>query len=326
MQESPTSRRRMLAASAALACPGLRSPARAQADYPARPIRVVVPFGPGSSPDVIARIWGERLAKAVGQPVVIDNRAGASTITGAQAAATARADGHTLFYTVNNTFSINPFIYGKLPYRVEDFAPVIRVLSVPYVLIVPANSPIRTGRDLIGAAKAKPGELTYGSYGIGQGTHVAMARFLNAAGASMTHVPYRDGAINDLLAGRIDVLVEASTTAIPYVQDGKVRALAVTGPRRVEALPEVPAVAETFPGFVGDSWHGVFVPAGTPAEAVSTLVAQLQRIIEAEDFRAKLREFGLIPAGGTPDDFRKFLAADAEAWAKVVRDNGIKVD
>jgi tripartite-type tricarboxylate transporter receptor subunit TctC len=315
--------RRTVVAAALMACALGRAHAQA---FPQRPVRVVVPFGPGSSPDIIARLWGERLARAIGQPVVIENRAGASTILGAQAVATARADGHTLLYTVNNTLSINPFVYTRLPYRREDFAPVFRVLSVPYVLVVPASAPHRTLAELMAAARAAPNQLSYGSYGVAQGTHVALARLLNEAGVQMTHVPYRADAMNDLIAGRIATLFEPTTTAIPQITAGTVRALAVSGPTRVEVLPDVPTAAETFPGFVGDSWHGLLAPAGTPAEAIALIAAQSQRILDEPDFRATLRGHGLMPAGGSPDDFAWFLAADAEAWARVVRENDIRVE
>lgn len=321
----PIHRRRRLACSALLAGLALPQVAWAQA-YPGKPIRVVVPFGPGSSPDVIARYWGEKIARATDQPVIVENKPGASTIIGAQAVAAAPADGYTLLYTVNNTTSINPYIYKSLPYKPDDLLPVVRILSVPYVLVVSAGSPVRTTQDLINAAKSNPGKMNYASYGIGQGTHVAMARFLNSAGVSMTHVPYRDGGIADLIAGSVDTSFEPSTTAIPQIRGGKLRALAVSGPKRVDVLPEVPTVGETVPGFVGDSWHGVFVPKGTPQDVVAKLSSLSQAIIASEDFRRRLNEYGLIPAGGTPADFRKFLAEDANAWAKVVKDNNITVE
>ncbi|MBG9390431.1 Bug family tripartite tricarboxylate transporter substrate binding protein [Caenimonas aquaedulcis] len=319
---NPSRRAAIATLVAALAWPGAGI---AQA-FPARPLRVVVPFPAGSSPDVIARFWGERLGKSLGQPVVIDNKPGASTIIGAQAVAAAPADGHTLLYTVNNTTSINPFIYKTLPYKSEDFVPVVRLLSVPYVLVVSANSPVKSLQDLIAAAKAQPGRLNYASYGIGQGTHVAMAWFLNAAGVSMTHVPYKDGGLLDVMAGTVAASFEPSTTAIPQVKAGKLRALAVSGPKRVDALPGIPAVAESVPGFLGDSWQGIFAPRGTPPEAVAKLAALSREIVASEEFRQKLHELGLNPAGGSPADFAAFLADDARAWSKVVADNGIKAE
>lgn len=300
--------------------------ADAQVAYPTKPIRIVIPFGAGSSPDVIARMMTESLSKGLGQPVVIDNRAGASTIIGAQAVATSPADGHTLLYAVNNTVSINPYVYKSLPYRAEDFVPIIRVLSVPYVLVTSSESPYKTLPELMAAAKAAPGKLNYASYGIGQGTHVAMARLLNSAGVTMVHVPYKESHIPDLIAGRIDVAFEPTTTAIANIRAGKIRALAVSGPRRVEVLADIPAINETVSGFVGDSWHGLLAPKGTPREVVEKVNSLAQRIIASEEFQKRLRDFGLVPAGGTPMDFQQFLIEDGKAWAKVVRDNDIKAE
>ena len=309
-----------------LACLALPLLAAAQSKYPAKPIRVVVPAPAGSSPDIVVRLWGDRVSRATGQPVVVENKPGATTIIGAQAVATAPADGYTLLYTVNNTLSINPFVFSKLPYKAEDFAPVIRILSVPYILVVPASSPVRTLGDLIAEAKAKPGKMSYGSYGIGQGTHVAMARLVREAGVSMTHVPYNSMPVNDLIAGRIDVLFDASTTAVPLIKAGKLRGLAVSGAKRVDAVPDIPTVAESFPGFVGDSWQGILAPKGTPAEVIATLSTLSQKIVDTEDFRARLHDYGLVPVGGTPEDFQKFLAEDARRWARVVKENDIKVE
>lgn len=319
-------RRLALTAFAAAAFTVVPLAAPAQGAFPSKPIRIIVPFGAGSSPDVIARLLGEPLSKGLGQPVVVENKPGASSIIGAQTVAAAPGDGHTLLYTVNNTTSINPYVYKSLPYKADDFVPVVRVLSVPYVLVASAQSPYKTLPDLMAAAKAGPGKLNYASYGIGQGTHVAMARLLNAAGATMVHVPYKDSPVPDLMAGLVSVLFEPTTTAIPYIKADKLRALAVSGPKRVDALPDVPAVNETFSGFVGDSWHGLLAPKGTPAEVVTKINGLAQKIIATDDFQRRLKDLGLTPVGGTPADFQKFMAEDAKAWAKVVRDNDIKVE
>ena len=299
---------------------------RAQAPYPARPVKLIVPFPAGTSPDVIARLWGDEFTRATGQPVVVENRSGASTIIAAQAAANAPADGYTLLWTVNNTFSINPYVYKKLPYKAEDFVPVTRILSVPYVLVISNESRIRSLQDLVREAKARPDAMTYASAGIGQGTHVAMARWLNQAGIAMTHVPYKDYFLPDVIAQRVDVALDASTGAIPQVKAGKVRALGVTSPQRIEALPDVPAIAELFPGFVGDSWHGIFAPRGTPPQVLANLLAQSQRIVSGAEFRAKLQGYGLTPVGEPPEVFQRFLDEDARAWAKVVKDNRIAAE
>lgn len=321
----PISRRHALGVTGALLAAGACG-AQAQAAYPAKPVRLVVPFPAGTSPDVIARLWGNAFTQATGQAVVVDNRPGASTIIAAQAVANAPADGYTLLWTVNNTFSINPFVYKKLPYKADDFVPVTRVLSVPYVLVTSAQSSYRSLQDLLREAKARPDALSYASAGVGQGTHVALARLLNQAGVSMIHVPYKDHFVPDVIAQRVDVAFDASTGAIPQVKAGKVRALGVSSPRRIDALPEVPAIAEILPGFVGDSWHGIFAPKGTPEPALAALLAQSQRIVASPEFRASLLGYGLTPVGEAPEAFRKFLAEDAQAWSQVVKTNGIKSD
>ena len=228
--------------------------------------------------------------------------------------------------TVNNTFSINPYIYRSLPYRLEDFVPVTRILSVPFVLIVSAESPIRSLDDLVRAGKARPGAMNYASPGIGTSPHVVMARLLNTAGVTMTHVPYKESYIPDVIAQRIDVAFDASTTTIANLKGGRVRALGISSASRVDALKDVAPIADTFPGFVGESWHGVFAPKGTPDEVVATVVEHSQRIVEAQDFRATLTGYGLVPIGGTSAAFRQFLAEDARTWAQVVKANNITVE
>jgi len=314
-------------AGALLAAGAIGTGAQAQgSNYPSKPVRLIVPFPAGTSPDVIARLWGEAFSKSTGQAVIVDNKPGASTIIGAQAAAHAPADGYTLLWTVNNTFSINPYVYRKLPYAAEDFVPVTRILSVPYVLVTSAQSNVRSLQDLVREAKAKPGTMTYASAGIAQGTHVAMARLLNQAGITMTHVPYKDYFVPDVIAQRIDVAFDASTGAIQQIKGGKVRALGVSSARRIEALPDVPAIAEIYPGFVGDSWHGIFAPRGTPEPVLAALLARSQQIMATPEFRATLQGYGLTPVGDGPEAFRQFLDADAQAWAKVVKDNGITTE
>jgi tripartite-type tricarboxylate transporter receptor subunit TctC len=320
------SRRTALAATAITGAAVFSSMAKAQAAYPSKPVRVIVTFGGGSSPDVVARLWGISFLKATGQPIVVENKAGAATILGAQAAVQAPADGYTILWTVNNTFSINPFVYRKLPYKPEDFVPITRILSVPYILFVAGDSKVRTLDDLLKLARSRPDQLNYASPGIGTGLHVAFERLLNAAGVKMTHVAYKDSYVPDVLAGRIDVAYAASTTLVASVKSGKVRALAVSSVKRIEELPDVPTVGETFPGYVGDSWQGLFVPKGTPDAVVAFLAAQSQRIVAEPEFQAKLREYGLVPVNEGPEAFRRFLVEDSRAWEKVVKDNRIALD
>lgn len=300
--------------------------AHAQSRYPSKPIRFVVPFGAGSSPDVIARLLGESISKSIGQPIVVENRSGASTIIGAQHVASSPGDGYTFLYTVNNTTSINPFIYKTLPYKADDFVPVAHVLNVPYVLVTSAQSSYKSLSDLMAGARTSPGALAYASYGIGQGTHVAMARLLNMSGVDMIHVPYKESPLSDLLAGSVVAMFDPATTAIPNIKAGRLRALAVSSAARVDALPGVPAVNEIYKGFVGDSWHGLLAPKGTSQEIVMKMNSEAQKIISSAEFKAKLNDFGLLPVGGGPESFQRFLAEDAKAWSKVVRDNNIRTE
>lgn len=320
----PSHLRHSLLIAASLLAPA----AWAEADYPSRAIRVIVPLPGGSSPDVIARLWADGLGRRLGQPVVIDNRPGAATIVGAQAAATAPADGYTLFYTVGSTTSLNPFVYpaSRLPYKTEDFVGVVRTVSVPYVLVVSANSPIKSTAELIASAKKNGDKMNYASYGMGQTTHVLMTRFLNASGAAMTHVPYKDGGITDIISGVVNASFEPSTTAIPQIAGGKLRGLAVTGAKRLATLPDVPTVSETIPGFVADSWQGVLVRKGTPAAVVQKIAAASQEILGSEEFRTKARDLGLLAVQGTPAEFQTFISEDARAWEKVVKDNNIHAE
>lgn len=320
----PNAHRRKLLQAAGVAL--LPLAASGQARYPAKPVRLVVPFPAGTSPDVIARLWGERFAKATGQPVVVENRPGAGTIIAAQAVAAAQPDGYTLFWTTNNTFSINPFIYKKLPYSLDDFVPVSRILSVPFVLLVSTESRVRSLADLVKAAKANPGTMTYASPGIGTAPHVVMARLLSVAGLAMTHVPYKDYYLPDLIAGRVDVAFDAITTSIAQLQGGKVRALGISSAARSAVLKDIAPIGDTYPGFLGESWHGVFAPKGTPDDIVAAIVDHSQGIVGAADFRSTLGGYGLTPVGGSSATFQQFLADDARAWSQVIRAHHITVD
>lgn len=327
MPHTNLSRRSLLAHACATGFATLPLLATAQGKYPIKPIRVVVPAGAGGGTDVIARVWGERITRVTSQPVVIENRVGASGIIGTQVIANAPADGYNLLYT-SVGMSINPLVYDKLPFKPDDFVPVIRLCDVPFVIIVSANSRIKTLQDLVAAAKAKPGGLSFGHYGVGQLSHIALALLMNMAGISMLQVPYKSAtdAIGDLIGDRLDVAIDASSTAIPQVKSGRLRALAITGLQRIEGLPGIPTVAESFPGFAGSSWHGIFAPKGTPQDVIARLSELSQQIVGSADFRGILRDAGLIPAGGTQADFQKFLVDENRLWAKVVKDNNIKVE
>lgn len=316
-------RRSVIAGMAALA---LMPSSKAQGAYPEKPIRIVVPFGAGISPDVIARLWGERLSKLMGQPVIVDNKPGAASIIGTQTVLGAPADGYTLLYTVANTVSINPYIYKNLPYKVDDLKPVSHILSVPLVMVVSSNSPFKSLQDLVSVAKARPGTLNFATYGTGTSMHVAMGRFMTAAGIKMTHIAYKDSPMPDIMSGTVDVLFEPSTTALPHIKAGKVRALGITSSKRVAAVPGVAPIAESYPSFAGDSWHGVFVRNGTPPAIIDRLNAYSQQILNDEEFRRRLMDLGLVPVGGSIPSFTKFLSDDSAAWGNVVKDYDIKAE
>jgi tripartite-type tricarboxylate transporter receptor subunit TctC len=327
MQEQRFSRRAVLthlgAAAAAMAAP----PLLAQGKWPDRPIKVIVPFAAGVSPDVVTRIVSEPLARALGQPVVIDNRAGAAGIIGAEIAAKSPGDGYTLFMTVNSIMGINPNVYTKLPYDTfRDFAPVTQVALVPYVLVTGPNQPDATLKDLIARAKAKPGSVDYGSLGIGSGPHVVMEMMNNMAGIQMVHVPYKGSPLADVMAGQMPLAFEPATTAIPLVKSGKLRALAVTSKKRSAALPDVPAVAELLPGYDGDGWQGFYVPAATPKEIVARFNTEIVKVLKQPDVQRRLVDLGLQPVGSTIDEFAKVSRDEYAKWGKIAKSNNIRID
>lgn len=306
--------------------PCLAVPALAQDKYPSRPIKVIVPFPAGTAPDVMARFWAERLSKAVGQGVIVDNRPGASTIVGTQQFVAAPADGYTFLYTASGTISINPYVYKKLPYQVGDLVPVIQTLSIPLVITVANSSPFKTLPDLIKEAKDKPGKVSYASYGVATAPHVSMAHFANSANVSMNHVPYKDGGLNDIVGGTVDTAFSPIADVLQFIRTGRVRALAVSSRQRLESLPQVPTVAETFPGFEGDSWHGIFALKGTPQAAIDMVAAASQKIVASDEYRKYLGSMGLVPIGGTPEAFAGVLQVDGKRWVNVIKGNNITLD
>ncbi|WP_422098663.1 Bug family tripartite tricarboxylate transporter substrate binding protein [Variovorax sp.] len=299
----------------------------AQAGWPAKPIKLVVPFSAGVSPDVVARILSEPLGQALGQPIVIDNRAGAAGIIGAEVAARSPGDGYTLFMTVNSIMGINPNVYAKLPYDTfRDFAPVTQVALVPYVLITGPGQPDASLRDLLARAKAEPGSIDYGSLGVGSGPHVVMEMMNNMAGVQMVHVPYKGSPLADVMAGQMPIAFEPATTAIPLVRSGKLRALAVTSPRRSALLPEVPAVAELLPGYDGDGWQGFYVPAATPQPIVARYNQELVKILRNPEVQRKLTELGLVPVGNSVEQFGAISRSEFEKWGRIAKANRIRID
>ncbi len=320
-------RRTALAALALAATQTVTSAFAQGSKWPEKPIKLIVPFAAGVSPDVVSRILAEPLGRALGQPVVIDNRAGAAGIIGAEAAARSPGDGYTLFMAVNSIMGINPSVYTKLPYdAIKDFVPVTQIARVPYVLITGNNQPYKTLKDMLAAAKAKPGSVEYGSLGVGSGPHLVMEMMNNMAGVKMVHIPYKGSPLSDVLAGQVPLAFEPATTAIPLVKTGKLRGLAITSTKRNPALPELSTVAEVLPGYEGDGWQGIYMPAGTPKEIVARMNAELVKILKQPDVQQKLAELGLQPVGSTAEEFDRVSRNELDKWGKLAKANNIRVE
>ena len=325
--ETLFNRRSMLGA---LGCAGLSVLARgasAQGTWPSRPITLIVPFAAGVSPDIVGRLLAERLGQSLGQPVVIDNRAGASGIIGAEAAARAAADGYTLFLTVESIVGVLPHIYSKPRYDpFKDFTPVTQVALGPYYLVTSPEQPFRTISDVLAYARSKPDALTYGSLGVGSGAHMRMAMLSSMTGVSLLHVPYKSSPLPDVIGRQVALAFEPATTAIPLVKGGKLRALAVTSAKRQPALPDVPTVGETVPSFNNDGWMALMVPAGTPQPIVSRLNAEAAKALKSDDVRSRIADLGLQAVGGTAAECASLMKAEYDKWGKIARQYDIRAD
>jgi len=297
--------------------------------YPNKPIKLVVPFPPGGSADVLARNVGDKLSKSMGQPVVVENKPGAGGIPGATAVATAPADGYTLLFA-NTNIAINPSLYKKLPYDTATaFAPVVLMVQVPNLLLVPAQLEANNVKELVALAKAKSGNLNYASAGNGTFPHLAVEMFKLHSGAPLTHIPYKGAApaLNALLAGEVQVLSNDLVTATQHVKSGKLKALAITSATRAPTMPDVPTMAEAgLRDYVAVGWQGTMVPAGTPAAAVERLNAEINKALADPEVKASLAGQGLIVAGGTVQQFAEFLKQDTARWAATVKASGASVD
>jgi len=305
--------------------------ANAQAPaYPTKPIRMVVPFPPGGATDILARDVAQRLTEAWGQQVIVDNRPGAGGNIGSELVAKSAPDGYTLEMGTVGTHAINASLYAKMPYdHVRDFVPIILVAAVPNVLEVNPSLPVNSVTELIAYAKANPGKLNFASSGNGTSIHLSGELFKVMAGVEMTHVPYKGSApaLQDLIAGQVQLMFDNLPPSLPQIKGGKLRALAVTSATRAPALPDVPTVAEAgLPGFEASSWFGLLAPAGTPPAIVSKINAEVAAWLATPEAKEKLSKQGAAAAGGTPDDFAKHIAAETVKWSKVVKASGAKVD
>jgi len=295
-------------------------------DFPNRQIRVVVPFPAGGAVDTTARIIGNRAAEAAGQPFIVDNRGGAAGNIGADAVAKSPPDGYTVLQTVNG-HALSPSIYKRLPFDpVKDFIPVIQFTTSPLLIVASAKTTITSLKDLITLAKQKPGELNFGSTGVGIPLHLTMEMLKSAAGIELVHVPFKGDAplLQSLIAGDVQVACVPFATTLPHIQAGTLRALAVTTAQRVAVLSDVPTVAESgFPGFESSSWQGWFVPAGTPHDVVMKLNSYGRKALEAPDVIEKFKSFGNVSVGSSPEEFDAFFKADVAKFAKVVKEANI---
>jgi tripartite-type tricarboxylate transporter receptor subunit TctC len=312
----------------ALSCGIAAMPAaHAQERYPTRPIRVIVPSVAGGGTDISARLIAPRMSEYLGQPVVVENRAGAAMIIGSDLVAHAPPDGYTLLMGIS-TLTINPSIHTKLPYdTVHDFAPVSLVVTLPNVLVIHPSLPVKSVKELIAFARARPGRLNYASAGVGSSLHLSMALFLSMAKLKMTHVPYKGSApaLVDMLAGQIEVMTGTMITVIPYVRDGRLRALGVTSLTRSAVAPGLPTIAEAgLPGYESVQWYGLLAPGATPREIIARLQEAATRATQDAAIRKRFLDDGVEPVGSTPEEFAALIRSDMAKWAKVVKDANIK--
>jgi tripartite-type tricarboxylate transporter receptor subunit TctC len=320
--------RRLAAAALAtftlLSAPG---PLLAQAtDYPNKPVRMLIGFPPGQATDTLGRLIGQKLQEAWGQPFVFDNKPGASGTIATSLALQAPADGYTLLVSSSGVMSVNQFLMTKLPYDVvRDFVPVAGLGIVPLVMVTHPQNPAKNLQELVAAAKAKPGTINYASSGIGITNHLVMAMFTSTAHVDMTHVPYKGGppALTDLMGGQVQVMFETSVATLPFVKQGRLKALAVSSGERIPAAPEIPTVAEQgYPGFVGVPWVCLMAPAGTPPAIVQKLNAKINEIMQLPAVKEQMAVMGVLPMVMTTDQFNTFWRAEITKWGKAVKDSG----
>src|SRR5207249_4394377 len=314
---------------AGLATSLLATAALAQS-YPAKPIRLIVPFAAGGGNDNVARLVGKHLSDSLGQQLVIDNRPGAGGVLGAELAAKAAPDGYTLFLGGVGSHAINPNLNDHLPYDpIRDFAPVVLLASAPLVLVVHPSVPADSIKALVALARSRPGQLNYASNGNGSSSHLAAVMFDSMTGVDMVHVPYKglSPALTDLLSGRVQLMFSSVVAILPHIKAGKLRGLAVTGSRRLASMPNLPTIAESgLPGYEASSWYGVLAPAGTPREIVARLNSELVKALAQPEVRTSLLAEGAEPIGGTPEQFAAHIHSEKERLGKLIRDAKIRLE
>ncbi|MGZ5164443.1 MAG: Bug family tripartite tricarboxylate transporter substrate binding protein [Burkholderiales bacterium] len=316
----------MAAATLAAAAHGVAFAAQA---YPTRPIRIVVAYTPAGATDILARVIGQKMNEAWGQPVIIENRPGANGNIGTEYAAKAAPDGHTFLMTTAGPHGINPSLYRKLGYdAVKDFTAVSLVALVPNILVVSNALPVKNVKELIAYAKANPGKLSYGSPGAGSTAHLSMELFKSMTGTNLVHVPYKGsaGVLTDVMGGQIAATMDNMPAYLPQVKAGKIRALAVTPNKRSPAAPDIPTVAEAgVPGYNSSAWFGLVAPAATPKDVVTKLSVETARILQLPDVKSRLSELGAEPIGSMPEQFSSHIKAEIAKWAKVIKEANVEL-
>ena len=323
----PETQRFLLLFGTALLCAASPAVIQAQQTYPTRPIRLVVPSAPGGGTDITARIIAPKLGEYLGQQVVVENRSGAGTMIGGEVVARSAPDGYTLLMGIS-TLAINPAMYQKVAYdALKDFAPISQVVSVPNILVAHPSLPVKSVKELIAFAKARPGQINFASAGVGTNPHLSMELFLSMTGLKMVHVPYKGSGqgVIDLVAGHVSLMTPSSLTGLPYGKDGRLRGLGVTSPKRAIRAPDVPTIAEAgVPGYEAVQWFGVLAPAGTPREIISRVHGEIVRLLQVADVKERLLNDGAETVGSSQEEFAAFIRAETVKWAKVVKDAGIK--
>ncbi len=315
----------LLLAAAAL----LGAPAQAQTAYPSKPIRLVVPFPAGGATDIFARAVSQKLGERLATSVVVDNKPGAGGTIGSDLVAKAPADGYTLLLATSSTHSIGPSFGGKLPYdAVADFTPVAHVGNAPSIMLVPNSAPAKTVKEWVEYARKNPGRLNYASSGNGTIVHLGAEYFKAQAGLFLVHIPYRGTAlaIPDLVSGKVDVLFDSLPSGLPHVKEGRLKALGITSAKRSPLLPDLPAIAESVPGYETVTWFGVYGPKGLPADVVTRINTALNQALQDNEVKERLARLGIEPAGGTAQQFAAMTDADRAKWKKIIQERKLTAD
>jgi len=314
---------------ALLAATVLPLSAQAAAAFPTKPIRIIVAYTPAGTTDILARAIGQKMSETWGQPVIVDNRAGAAGNIGTEVAARATPDGHTLIMGTAGTHGINVSLYRKLSWHpVNDFAPVSLSAMVPNIMVVNNSLPVKNVKEFIAHVKANPGKLSYGSPGNGSTAHLSMELFKSMTGSNIVHIPYKGsaGVLADVMGGQIAVTIDNMPPYIPQVKAGKIRALAVSTGKRSSAMPDLPTIAEAgVPGYEAGAWFGLLAPAGTPKAIVAQLSAESARILKLPDMSKRISELGAEPVGSTPEQFAELIKSEIAKWAKVIKDAKVEL-